>query len=251
MRRWMIAVVLALAGVMALGAVSFAAAPEAVPAVLSDVAATVGGRLGQGPRGEALREKIVILAETLGMEPRAIARALRDGATVADLAEAQGVPLDDVAEALAAPREARVAGLVEEGLLSEAQAAYLNDRAGERLEDFLTLRPRRAVRQPELERFAAAVGLSEADVVAALAEGQSPAEIVAAQGLTVEGVAAEMVAQLDATLSEKVALDLMSETQKGLAVHRYEQRLLQRLDGTAGFGEGVPGGPGALEGFEP
>ncbi len=184
---------------------------------------------GAGPA--LLRDKLQQVSELLGMRPREVGAALRQGKTVAELADEQGVALDEVADALNEPVRERLAVLVDEGVLTPEQAAYLTAQAETRTDALLTLPPRGALHAPPLHDLATVLEQSEDELVAALRAGQTPAELVAAAGIAPEQVASEMVALRDAALSEKVALDLMTETQKGLALHHYEQRLTAIFSG--------------------
>ncbi len=80
-----------------------------------------GGRgmmWGGGPDGMPLS----IVAETLGLETDDLLAQLRDGKTVAEIAEAQGVALADVIDAVVAARADQLAAAVEDGTLTQAQA---------------------------------------------------------------------------------------------------------------------------------
>jgi len=62
------------------------------------------------------------VAEALGLEPDAFFEALRDGQTLAEIAEAQGVELDTVYDAMFAEAEVHMANLVEAGMITQEQA---------------------------------------------------------------------------------------------------------------------------------
>ena len=63
-----------------------------------------------------------LLAETLGMPVADLLAATNAGQTIAQIAEAQGVALADVAAAMVAPRAAQLAQAVEAGTLTREQA---------------------------------------------------------------------------------------------------------------------------------
>jgi hypothetical protein len=210
MRRVLIALFAALIGVALAGGSAMAAGPE-----------QRGGEKWFRRGGERIR----VAAEALEMTPREVARALREGRTIADLAEAQGVALSEIDAALARPYEERLAREVADGVLTQAQADYLAAEAAERRQDFLTQRPRRARFQPHLEALAAALETSEEALAARIEGGERVAEIVAASGLGVETVVERMAAFRQSELQERVALDLMTETQMNRRLRVYEQRL--------------------------
>ncbi|NPV68153.1 MAG: hypothetical protein HPY64_13510 [Anaerolineae bacterium] len=65
---------------------------------------------------------VSIVAEALGLEVSDLVEQLQDGKTVAEIAEAQGVALADVIEAVVAVRAEELAAAVEAGTLTQAQA---------------------------------------------------------------------------------------------------------------------------------
>lgn len=205
MRKRAIAFLVALVGVLLLGGATHAAGP-----------------------GQA-RARLRLAAETLEMTPREVARALRAGETLAELAEARGLPLETLQAALIEPEAQRLARLVEAGVYNQVQADYLLAQAEVRLNAYLTLPPRQARQQPELAALGELLGLSQAEILAALRAGQRPTELIQAQGQSVETVVAALVARREAALTERVALDLMTESQKRLALYRYERGWRARL----------------------
>ena len=217
MKRVLLAVMIAILGVAMLGTTANAAGPEQ----------RGGNRATKLMRGAG--ERIQAVSALLEMEPRAILGELREGATIESLATEKGVPLSEIEAALAQPYRERIAEEVAAGVLTQEQADYLTARTQERLNDFLTLSPRQALRQPMLEDLATVLGISEAGIVAQVEAGSTPAEIVAASGKGVDSVVAELVALKDGDLTERVNLDLMTATQKNRALRGYERMLTARL----------------------
>ncbi len=218
MKRILIALMIAILGVAMLGTTANAAGPE---------------QRGRERAGKLLRgggERIALVAEVLGMEPREILLELRGGATIEELANEKGVPLADIEDALAQPYRERIAEEVEAGLLTQEQADYLSTRAEARLNDFLTLAPRRAFREPMLDDLAIVLGMSEEEIIAQIEAGSTPAELITASGKSPESVVAELVALKDADLTERVNLDLITDTRKNRVLHAYERMLTNRLN---------------------
>ena len=86
-------------------------------------------RLGQrGPRGAGE------IAEMLGLEGSEMREALRNGSSIAELAEAQGIDSADVVDAIVASAEERLDTAVENGRIDDAQAAEMLTQAAERAE---------------------------------------------------------------------------------------------------------------------
>jgi hypothetical protein len=219
MKRILLAVMIAVLGVAMLGTTANAAGPEQ----------RGGDRAGKLMQRAGMR--IREAAALLDMTPRELLGELRDGNTIESLATEQGVALSDIEAALSQPYEERIANAVADGVLSQEQADYLLAQADERLNDFLTLPPRRALQEPLLEDLATVLGMSEDEIVTQIQEGSTPTEIVAASGQSAASVVAEMVALKDADLTERVTLDLLTETQKRRILYGYEQMLTNRLGG--------------------
>ena len=90
-------------------------------------------RLGQrGPRGAGE------IAEILGLEGSEIREALRNGSSIAELAEAQGIDSADIVDAIVARAEERLDTAFENGRIDDTQAAEMLTRAAERAEDLVT-----------------------------------------------------------------------------------------------------------------
>lgn len=78
---------------------------------------------------------IAVVAEALGLEPAALVETLQSGQTLAEIAEAQGVELQTVYDAMIATAEAHMVQMVEAGYLTQEQAdehlAYMHDHIAE------------------------------------------------------------------------------------------------------------------------
>ena len=89
-------------------------------------------RCGQrGPRGAGE------IAEILGLEGSEMREALRNGTSIAELAEAQGIDSADVVDAIVARAEERLDTAVENGRIDDTQAAEMLTQAAERAEDLV------------------------------------------------------------------------------------------------------------------
>ena len=162
-RRHTIAAVTA--GLIAGGAVGFVAG---VPALTSAADVTIdstvdsadadydrderrgpGGRGGRGGRGG---EQMATVAEVIGVEAEALREAFAAGQSVADVAEANGVALDDVVAAVVAEMESHIAEHVAEGKLTQDEAdaklADAADKVTERLSSVPTERGKGERRGP-------------------------------------------------------------------------------------------------------
>ncbi len=79
------------------------------------------------------------LAEALGMTPEELLAAVRGGETLAELAEAKGVSIEQLVEKVLAARQARIDEAVEAGRLTPEQAeslkAQMREQMAERLQN--------------------------------------------------------------------------------------------------------------------
>jgi hypothetical protein len=124
-------VVLALAAVIALGIV---AAVVAAPALAQD-----GPR--RGPRGEhrgEFRALMQPVTDLLGMSPREIMEARRDGSSLADLAAARGIDQATLEQTILGAARTRLETGVAEGRLTRGQADALFQVAREFLPRIVT-----------------------------------------------------------------------------------------------------------------
>ena len=87
-----------------------------------------------GQRGPRVAGEI---AEILGLEGNEIREALRNGSSIAELAEAQGIDSADVVDAIVARAEERLDTAVENGRIDDTQAAEMLTQAAERAEDLV------------------------------------------------------------------------------------------------------------------
>ena len=85
----------------------------------------------RGPRGAGE------IAEILGLEGSEMREALRNGSSIAELAEAQGIDSADIVGAIVARAEDRLDAAVENGRIDDAQAAEMLTQAAERAEDLV------------------------------------------------------------------------------------------------------------------
>lgn len=88
---------------------------------------------GHGRAGKHLA--LDVAAETLGLDQAALRERLRAGESLADVAEAEGVPLDTLTGALQAEAEERLAQAVEDGRLTQEQADERRAELPERIAD--------------------------------------------------------------------------------------------------------------------
>jgi polyhydroxyalkanoate synthesis regulator phasin len=95
------------------------------------------GGLGHFGFGLGHFGKLEAAAEYLGLTQAEVRERLRDGDTLAEVAEAEGKPVQGLVDALVAEATAKIDEAVENGRLTEEQATELKDRLEERTRDLV------------------------------------------------------------------------------------------------------------------
>ncbi len=83
----------------------------------------------------------IVAAHVLDMDAPDLWAELRDGKSVADVAEEKGVPLEEIVDAILAPKAEYLNQLVADGRLTQDQADTLLAMARQRVENMLTRAP--------------------------------------------------------------------------------------------------------------
>ena len=122
-KKFNVGVLVAVLLVLGVGGVVFAQDPTPPVEGFCPYGGTCGGygMGGFGYRGTMS----TLLSDALGMAPEDLYAALADGQTIAELAEAQGVGLDDVVEALVAPRIEQLEHAVADSFMTQEQADWM------------------------------------------------------------------------------------------------------------------------------
>ncbi len=154
------------------------------------------------------------LSTALGLPVADVGAALKDGQTVAEIAEEQGVELEDVVDAVLADAEENLAEAVENGQLTQEEADEKLANLAENITEHFTEgfpQPRldtrdwmMAKRGAQLETLSTALGLPVADVGAALRDGQTVAEIAEEQGVELEDVVDAVLADAEEKMAQAV-----------------------------------------------
>lgn len=112
-----LAVLVAVVGALVVSATAFAQGPAGNPSAGRGGGYGLGGGWG-GPDSSL----VAVAAEVLGLDQAALVAELNAGQTIADVAQAQGVALDEIVEAFIAPRVDALNQAVADGRLTQAQA---------------------------------------------------------------------------------------------------------------------------------
>lgn len=188
-----------------------------------------GGRFGGG--GEAL----ATAAEALGISEDELRTQLEDGQSIAQVAEAQGVDVEDVVDALVAQATERLDEI--EAALPERMTDLVNreglgdgpgfGRGGHHL-------------GAGLDAAAEVLGLSEEDLRTALQDGSTLAQVAETQGVAVDDVVAALVADAETRIDEAVADGRIDAERAAELKAELTERITQRVN--EGRPEGRRGG---------
>ncbi len=92
---------------------------------------------GRSAGGWFLRGSLEAVADTIGIELEELTDLVREGQTIAEIAEANGVEPQQVIDALVAEAQARLDRLVEDGRLEESEVAERLAEATERITELV------------------------------------------------------------------------------------------------------------------
>lgn len=242
----------------------------------------------RGGRGDIARRAMHVggdamqtVADALGMEVDELRDALRDGQTIADLAEERGVSLDDVLDAVLDEIKSRLDDLVADGTLTQERAdemlerarehvtALLNGELGEHLRDHMRDRMahRLGAMHDWLDVVADTLGMEVEDVLAGLMDGKTIADLAGERNVALEDVEAAILADVEARLQALVDDGTLTQEQADEMLERFAERIGEMLTsehplrgrggcvgpggpGRPGGPAPGPGGPGGRGGFE-
>ena len=157
-----------------------------------------------------------------------------------DTASAQEAPSGETREERLAERqqriEERIAQAIESEHITEAEADELRARIEERRAQGEERRSQRQAdrqvnRQARLDDLASQLGTNAEDLKAALKDGQSIADIAAANGVDLQGIIDSMVDQANARIDEAVANERIDADKAAELKANVEERITARLNG--------------------
>lgn len=193
-------------------------------------------------------EKIETVAEQLGMDEADLRIALRNGATVAELAEAAGVDIDAIADALVAEAEAHLADHVADGRFTEDEAAERLADLEERIDAFLSGEATFGDRGfgdkgfgrghrggshlgMDLSAVTDLLGLEPTELREALAAGATIAELAEANGSSADAVIAAAAAEVETRLDEAVANEHLTAEQAADMLAIATEKITEMVNG--------------------
>jgi hypothetical protein len=212
---------------------------------------------GWGMRGFSL---VDAAAEVTGLTAEEVITALEEGQTFAEIAEAEGVDPQTIADAFLAEREAALEEAVADGRLTEEQADLMLEQMAEHVSEQLEeswmprsfgdglVAPRRWGKRgfSLVDAAAEVTGLTAEEVITALQEGETFAEIAEAEGVDPQAIADAFLAEREAALEEAVADDRLTEEQADRMLEQMTEHVSERLEESwmpHSFGGGRMGPP--------
>ncbi len=202
-------------------------------------------------------------AEALGLTEDELRTQVQDGATLADVAAAQGVEVQALIDALVADAQTHLDEEVAEGDLDQTEAdsiaAELTDRVTAMVNGELSSfgspgfgGPRMGHGGPGFGHFGAglgaaagALGLTTDELMTQLQDGTSLADIAAAQGVEVQTLIDALVAEAQGRLDEAVAAGDLDQARADEIAAELTDRITAMVNGDGiGFGGPGVGGPG-------
>jgi predicted RNase H-like HicB family nuclease len=200
---------------------------------------------GLGGHVEAVTDTSVV-AKAIGISEADLKTALAGGQTVAAVAKAHNVALQAVIDALVADSNSELAAAVANGSITQAQAdaqkATILQRATDQANG--TFSGGRGPGGPggfghneavsDTSVVAKAIGISEADLKTALADGQTVAAVAKAHNVALQVVIDALVADGESELAAQVANGSITQAQADAMKAQVLQRATDQANGTFG-----------------
>jgi membrane-bound lytic murein transglycosylase B len=168
----------------------------------ADTSTDAAGTTSAGAAASAApcRKGLADVADAIGISADDLRAALRDGQTLAAMAEANGVDPQDVIDVLVENGTARLDAAVAAGRIDQATAdqrkASLPERAADLVNGELERDARRHPRRSAAIRATAeAIGIDAAELRGALRDGQTIAQVAEANGVDPQDVIDALVAR--------------------------------------------------------
>lgn len=200
-----------------------------------------------GKRGNASARSEVF--ESLGLDTEVFRQALKDGQTMAEAAEAQGVSPDDLSAGLEAAFSAKIDDAVASGKLTAEEAAEKKAGVAERVEETINSDPRelkgdrgsrkshKGNRGAKLENVAELLGLSTDEIREAVEGGQTLAELAEAQGVSEDQLVAALMEGVQEKMDQAVENDRLDADDADAKLAEIEERMVARINGEMPEGE--------------
>jgi DNA-binding CsgD family transcriptional regulator len=204
------------------------------------VAAGAGGALASGTRGAADPAHgpgPVAIASYLGLTPAELRAQLRSGKTLAQIALAQGKTVAGLEDAIYADVQAHLDRAVANGRLSgtqeQAMLAQLKAHVDELVNHTLPARGMPGHKRPAFALAVASyLGLTGTELRTQLRAGKSLAQIATAQGKSVDGLKAAILAAAKSKLDRAVSDNRLTAAQEKTILDRLSAHIDELVNRT-------------------
>ena len=223
-----------------------------------------GGRDGgMGNIGGGIIETV---AEQLGMERSDLLTELQDGKTVAELAEAQGVDLQDIIDAFVDTADERLTEAVANGNMTQEQADTILPQIEEKVTDAvnngLPLGKGHGMGRGMYHRAAHGLvtivseqlEMDKVGVMEALRDGKTIAQLAEEKGVDTQDIVDAFMVKVEEKLDVAVENGRLTEDEAAEKLEAIEDKVTDKLDDTwpdSRRGEGRRGHRGGGHGFGP
>lgn len=189
--------------------------PVAAAAVALSLGA--GGALAQGPKAGPQRGAVKAAATYIGVSLEQLRTEIRGGGSLASIAVAHGKTVAGLEAAIVADAKTHLATAVANGKLTATEAAQRLQRLQQRVTQLVMRTGGQDGKKPAAKKKAKAairgavkaaatyLGLTTEQIRTQLQSGKSLAEIATAQGNSVDGLKAAIVADAKATIDKLVS----------------------------------------------
>jgi uncharacterized protein YidB (DUF937 family) len=162
------------------------------------------------PHRGGFRFGLEAAAEALGISTDDLRTALRDGKTIADVAEERGVDVQAVIDAMVADATERIDQRVSDGELDADRAAEVKEDLPARITDLVNgegpgFGRHFGARFAGVSAAAEALGMSASDLRAALRDDKTIADVAEERGVDLQTVVDAMVAEATERIDERAA----------------------------------------------
>jgi hypothetical protein len=195
-----------------------------------------GGALAQGPKAGPQRGAVKAAATYIGVSLQQLRTELRGGGSLASIALAHGKTVDGLEAAIVADAKTHLDKAVADGKLTAAAAALRLQKLQQRVAQLVmrTGAPngkkhgakKKAAIRGAVKAAATYLGLTTEQIRTQLKSGKSLAEIATAQGKSVDGLKAAIVADAKATIAKLVSSGKLS-AERG---QRYLAQIQKNVD---------------------
>lgn len=224
------------AAVIGAGGVAVASAADS-PSSSTPSAASPAKPSARSAGHAGLRAKARVLAfktaaDTIGISPADLLKAMKGNHSIADVAVAHDVERQTVIDAIVNALDARIQTAVTNGRITSDQATKLEAAVTTRAPKFVDAKPkqlhRRKIVKGAIDVSAKTIGVTPEALRAAIVGGQSVAEVASAHGVTSQTVVDALVTAGDKRIDEAAANHRLDATRAAKLKARLPQ-LAQRF----------------------